>query len=438
MAEGDPVQAAAFVSPEPARALSRPQRRVAWLVGGSVVVLGGAIAALVVFLPHFIRQRVIQAAQDAGIHLTIQEVDLGFSGVSLHDVQADVPTVPGIKAQAREIVATGLYATNVRVLGATLDVDAGPEIVDTLTALADQNRSKLSSFDTRDRTVSLESARMAWRGLFGANSAVEAGAVDVTMTLHGSDVDRVQGHLGRFDLTSKGKPFGPWSGTFTRTEGSAPTVEANLVLDPSSAGGGNVTVKMADGKPTTIDVDIPKTPFFKLGVRPSDLGASIDDGTEVEARMTSTIDDDRHVQATTSVKLHRVHAQGVTNPIDVSIDGSAAGKFEEPLALSNTKVAFGPFVADVHGTLTLKKASLRVDARYDLEPLPCADLVRNEAKKMGTFVSLVQDLAESTGFSRVTGHIDASGIIEFDSTHPDQAVVSIDAKNACNLSLFGN
>lgn len=419
-------------APKYAPAPRRPRRWPVVVLALAVVlaVVGGAVFAI---LPYVLRSRIVAAARDAGVHLTIERVRIGLSGISLHGVDADVPTVPGIRAHAEEIVARGLYATNVRVLGGSLDIDGSPAVVDQLRALAQERTVK--PFDTRTRTVDVASARVAWRGIFGKDSSVEAGGVEASATVVGNTVESVQANLGRFEVSAAGKVLGPWS---SNVDASPSAADVTLLFDPERIDGPKARAHLDGSLLSSFHLDVPRTTFDKLGIRLADLGTAFDPSSDVQATIDATTNAERHVDATATLAIHRVHAQGISAPIDVDLSAAASGKFGEPLALRNTTVGFGPFRANVKGTLTPRKDGLRIDTTYDVEPVRCADLIRQEAEKMGKLVSLVQDIAQSTGAARVSGNVEASGIFEFDSQNPGNAALTLKAENACNFSLFGN
>lgn len=416
----------------PADGPRRP-RRWPFVVLAVVVLVGIAGGALFAIVPYVLRSRIVAAARDAGVHLTIARVRIGLSGVSLDGVDADVPAVPGIRAHAEQIVARGLYATNVRVLGGSLDIDGSAALVDQLRTLA-QERT-VTPFDTRSRTIDVVSARIAWRGLFGKDSSVEAGGVEASATVVGNTVESVQTNLGRFEVTAAGKVLGPWS---SNVDASPSAVDVTLLFDPEQVDGPKARAHFDGSLLSSFHLDVPRTTFDKLGIRLADLGAAFDPASDVQATIEATTNAEHRVDASGTLAIHRVHAQGISAPIDVNLSAAASGKLGEPLALRNTTVGFGPFRANVKGTLTPRKGGFRVDTTYEVEPVRCADLIRQEAEKMGKLVSLVQDIAQSTGAARVSGNVEASGIFEFDSQNPGAAALTLRADNACSFSLFGN
>jgi hypothetical protein len=56
---------------------------------------------------------------------------------------------------------------------------------------------------------------------------------------------------------------------------------------------------------------------------------------------------------------------------------------------------------------------------------------------MGTFVATLQELAERTGATRVTGNALAVGLVKYDTNAPDEASFTITTKESCGLSIFG-
>jgi hypothetical protein len=187
-----------------------------------------------------------------------------------------------------------------------------------------------------------------------------------------------------------------------------------------------------------VTINVPRSPLANLGVRPADLGLPADPSTELALRFESTLTPQGRTEAKGRIELFRARFSAISKtPIDIRIDGQAQGPLDKPLELDQTTVNFGPFLANVSGTITPHAAGFRLDAGFRTQPIPCADFARAEAKKMGTLAAIVQELAQNTGAARVTGNALATGVLRYDTKAPDEATFTYSTKETCGLSLFG-
>src|SRR5690606_24252150 len=108
-----------------------------------------------------------------------------------------------------------------------------------------------------------------------------------------------------------------------------------------------------------------------------------------------------------------------------------------PFDLENAQVTVGPFVAGVKGTVAPHDRGLRLDAIFKTAPLPCERLARDEARNMGSLAATLQALGQRTGVLRVTGSVNVSGLVKYDTAEPEAASVTWLAKETCGVSIFG-
>jgi hypothetical protein len=69
--------------------------------------------------------------------------------------------------------------------------------------------------------------------------------------------------------------------------------------------------------------------------------------------------------------------------------------------------------------------------------MTCEKLAKAEAKSLGALASTLQAIGQSTGAFRVTGTVNASGVVKYDSAHPEEASLTWLAKETCGVSIFG-
>ncbi len=395
-----------------------------------------AVGALLV-APMIVRSRVIATARDAGLEVTIERVGLGLDGITLRGLGVEVPHAPGIKATIAEVHIAGFSARDARVLGLDLRLD-GPlaDLESRIRALLEDSRTRFAGTPEKPHHLSVVGARMTWQN--GPNDRLDAGDIGVELDSRGAGTEDVRGNVGRFELRTAKTRLGPWASSFERSPAKA---RARVLFDPPLMDGGPsalvVWSSAAGSELAEVTAKIARSPFKNLGIDPADVGLPADASTDVELSLLGTLSSAARSTFKIDATLYGVRPKGFSGRVDVHLEGSASSAGGKPFELEKTTLGLGPFVAGVSGTVTPHERGLRLDATFKTIPMPCERLAKAEAKNMGTLAATLQALGQSTGALRVTGMVNASGVVKYDTAEPEQASVAWLAKETCGVSIFG-
>lgn len=396
------------------------------------VSVAGAVAALLL-LPSVVRSRAIAEAREAGFDVTIDRVSVGLDGVTLRDVTAKATRTAGISARAGEIHLAGLSATKARVTDLTARLEGPRDDLEVgLAAILSDHRRRFAGTPAKPRELSIQGARLTWAG--PAGERLSAADIAVEIASHGAGVEEVHGSVGRLELATPKAELGPWASTFERRGGAS---RVRLTFRPPAPDGPSALLIWPRAGATELSVDVPRTSFRDLGVKPAALGLPAEDATDVQVSLRGTLVEDARSELTFDATLWGLRPGGVSRAIDVHLEGTAASEGAKPLELDKTNVTVGPFVASVTGTVAPHAGGFQLDATFQTLPMPCEQLARSEAKNMGPLAATLQAIGETTGALRVTGAVNASGVVAYDTAAPEAATLSWMAKETCGVSIFG-
>ncbi|MBX3200231.1 MAG: hypothetical protein KF894_18995 [Labilithrix sp.] len=402
------------------------------VIASALVPVVGAVAALFL-LPAIVRSRAIAEAREAGFDVTIDRVGVGLDGVTLHDVTAKATRTPGISARASEVHVAGLSATKARVTGLTARLEGPRDDLEVgLAAILSDHRRRFAGTPAKPRQLSVQGARVTWEGPAGERLAAADVAVEIAS--HGAGVEEVHGSVGRLELATPKAEVGPWASTFERSGGAS---RVRLAFVPAVPDGPGALLIWPRSGATELSVTIPRSSFRDLGVEPAALGLPAGGAPDVQVSLRGALSDDARSELTFDATLWGLRPAGLARAIDVHLEGTAASEGGKPLELAKTNITVGPFVAGVTGTVTPHAGGFQLDAMFKTLPMPCEQLARSEAKNMGPLAATLQAIGESTGALRVTGAVNASGVVAYDTAAPEAATLSWMAKETCGVSIFG-
>jgi serine/threonine-protein kinase len=440
--EAAPVEPMLRAPSAPTEGSPLPRRKVAGTPDGSGRALKLAIVTIVVvlvatlvlvLLPMIVRERIIASARGAGLEVTIDRVGVGFDGITLRDVTAKATRVPGITATIHEVHIAGFSSKDVRVLGLDArlrgersDLDVG------IAALVADCRARFAGTPTAPHHLSVVNARLVWDGPQGER--LSATDIGLELDSRGAATVDFRGSVGRFELQSQSATLGPWSSSFEKTAGAS---RLRLMFDPPIPDGPSALVVWPKAGPTEVRIEIRRSSFKNLGIKPSEIGIPADDATDIQLSVAGTLSESVRSELTFDASLWGLRPKGFSRAVDVHAEGHAKSTAGKPFDLEKTTITVGPFVAGISGTITPHSHGLRLDAMFKTLPLPCERLAREEAKNLGPVASTLQALGQTTGALRVTGVVNASGIVKYDTAEPQEASLTWLAKEACGVSIFG-
>ncbi len=393
-----------------------------------------ALAGMLLALPTLLRARIVDAARDVGVEVTIDRVSLGMTGLHARGVTATAPRLPGAQARVDDLFFVGPWGREVRVRGllATLH-GAGSEVGPAWLAFYEQHRARLEATTGTPRTILLIDSRLTWEGAFGEATHLEVGDLGAEFESHGTDGEEVRASAGRLEVTTPRTVLGPWAGTFDR---SGTTSRVRLLFDPPVPDGPSLLLLFGDA-PTRLTLKIARSKLERLGFHLKEGSTSLGPDTELEMSLEGSQRPNERLEGAGRLDLFGARVRGLKSAVDVTLQGSASGRAGKPLELEKTTLSAGPFLANVSGSITPTDAGFRVDASWRTLPIACEKLARAEAKALGPVALAVEDLARATGALRVTGTANASGLARYDSKTLDDASLTYVTRETCGLSLFG-
>jgi serine/threonine protein kinase len=413
-----------------------PKRRVPRFVLVIAGILFVVTLLAVVVGPGMVKSRVIEKAREVGVELDVGTAAVSLSGITLRDVKARIPRLPEVRALTiSRIEVIGFSGREVRVTNIDATIDGAlDDVAKKAHLLVEENRPRLAGTPAEPRRYVIGSSRLTWTNAFGEGTRVDAGEIGVDVDTKGAGVEEVRASIARFDIKSAERSFGPWGLAYDRTHALA---RARLLLDPPLMDGPHVLLVWNRVGSTQLTLNVPRSPFAHLGIRPAELGLPADGATELEAKIEGEETTQGKVTGTGRIDLWSAKVKGFAGPTDIHVEGAAKGSTGKPLDLEKTTATVGPFVAAFTGTLLPRPDGFRVDATWKTDPIPCQKLAKAEANKMGAIVEALQDLAQRTGAARVTGTAYASGLLRYDTKTPDDVGVTWTTKETCGVSLFG-
>jgi len=142
-------------------------------------------------------------------------------------------------------------------------------------------------------------------------------------------------------------------------------------------------------------------------------------------------------EATSKGGLYGIEA-GLPAPLDVSWDGSATGDRRSGLDVKKARLAVGPMVGTMTGTLKTFDDGFRVDLAWTGTPVPCAAFEAPLGAGNPFDVAFqLRKLAEGVGLAKVAGEVSARGELTFDSRDLGAARVEFKPEVKCQVALFG-
>lgn len=400
---------------------------------GAVVLAGLVFGAVVVLVPRWARQECIDAAAARGITLSVASASIDASGVRLEGLRATAADLPGASASAPEmtLALSGLRPEGMSVRGAEVTLSGPPAQVEA--ALARWRASPTGQGDAWTPTsVVVDGSRVVWKRALGDAVTLEASDLHVDLTPGSNPV--VHARSDNVRATVSGVALGPWRVDVDRTGG---TSRVRVALDPGVPESCTALWVGGDQTPTSVEVSVPRSPVSRLGLPAKALGLP---GKDVQLEATLHYSDlgGSSAQLTATGGVHGVELPGMPRGLDVTWQVSAAGDSRQGLDLKKSRLAAGPLVGTVTGTLRTFDDGARVDAAWTGGPVPCNafDAPLDESQPFDIAYQL-RKLAEATGITTVAGQVAARGSITFDTRDPSATRLDAQPQVSCKVALFG-
>jgi hypothetical protein len=474
-----------------ARASADPaEQTAANVVGGRpryARVLAGALGVLVLVaafaaaiaewaLPWYVRRECIEVAAAHGIDLSVDDASISPEGFRLVGIRATFADVSGVRAQAPEVEVetSGLRPRRVTVRGAELTLSGRWSVVDSDFARWRESPGGGQAGAWAPTSLVIEGARIVWVAPVGDNVRVEAADVhaEVTWSDHGGDTTsssfdhaaaRTDGKspaptvgaqypqlYARSDhvtVAAPGGTLGPWRMDVDRAPLGS---RMRVALDPGVPEACTVLVVSDHERITSVDVVIPRSPLAHLGVPEPLLGLN-GEGLQIDAAIHYSALGPTRADARASGSVHGIQAPGLPRPIDVAWEGTLSGDPTAGIDVKKARLAVGPLVGPLSGTLKRFDDGFRVELAWAAGPVPCAGFaaalglgdpfdIGYELRKLGGAARPPRRAgAVDTGpgdATKVKGDVRATVMISFDSRDLGATKVDFNPEIGCQGALF--
>jgi hypothetical protein len=429
----------------------RRRARVVGVVVASLVILGvvaGGVGAWA--LPWYVRRQCVETAAEHGVELSVESVRVNTRGFRLLGVHAVSADVPGASAQVPEVdVETGgLRPQTIVVRGGEVSLSGRFAALDGDVARWRASPSGGQGGAWTPAAIVIEGARVMWQGPFGDATRVDAHDVHAEVTWRGQDADPAERdvasttpraglatevHLRSDHVTvtmaghEASESLGPWHVDIDRSPGSS---RVRVAFDPGVPEESALLI-VGDGERTTsIDVVVPRSPLARLGA-PAPLLDSNGEGLQLEANIHYVSLGPGRAYVTSRGGLYGLRAPLLARALDAAWNVSASGDPSAGIDVKKARLAIGPLIGPVTGTLKTFEDGFRIDLAWTAGPVPCAALTAQLG--LGQPFDIGNDLrkiADAAG-----GTLSATLGLSFDSRNPGAARLQLSPEIGCALTL---
>jgi serine/threonine protein kinase len=400
-----------------------------------LIALFGSIVALVLVVlfvgPQIVRHRVIAAAGDYGVQLTVGRATPGLRGVTLREIAVQIPSMPSASIRVDEL--------KVDWLGSEVDVtelDVGlkgtsARVLSEFTAL--QGRAPNSGGPAR---LSFLAAHLNWPDPTPGIKSLDLAEVslDLTRGAGGLGSGDVKGGVSRFTLATAQGIVGPWG---INVDQDRDLRRFRMMFDPAVPDG--PTALYVRGRETDkISVKIPRTQVLALGIPTRVLGLSDVETPDIEASAEGTLSHrgDGPAALELTGKLGIFRGKGAAFPREALVDLVLTGDPARGLKLKKSTARSGPFVLALDGALTAHDAGFQLDMTFASEPVACERIAKlNAERSLGPLAGVLMGVVK--GAVAVTGNAQVRGSMAFDTRTPGQLKVAYAEQEDCGLSILG-
>jgi hypothetical protein len=280
----------------------------------------------------------------------------------------------------------------------------------------------------------VEGSRVVWTHPLAESGSIEANDVHVGGAFRASGAEV---HLGssRVKLAVPGGSLGPWRVDVDRTPGAS---RIRVALDPAVPEACTVMIVGDDERTTHVDVVFPRSPPTRLGLPPSVLGLR-GENLQIEASIHYSDLGGSHAEASASGGVHGIEAGNLPRPLDVTWEGSASGDPRKGMDVKHARLAAGPLVGGLTGTMTTFEDGFRVQLAWAAPPVPCAafDAPLDSGQPFDIAFQL-RKLAEAAGITKIAGEVSARGTATFDSRDLGSTKLAFVPDVSCQVALFAH
>jgi hypothetical protein len=411
-------------------------RVVAWGLGGVGMAAILVVVAVVYVLPRYVRSRCNEEAQTHGVALVIDDVKVDGAGFRLLGVTAAAADVPGARVVAPEVeVETRWFRpTKVSAKGIELTLTGRwGTVAEALDKWLSGARGVHGPAWASVAPLMTDGSRIVWVGPIGENARVEASGVhaDISWPETGAVVHASSENV---KVTVPGGSLGPWRVDVDRSPASS---RVCVALDPGVPNTCTVLVVGNEEATTDVEVTLARSPVARLGIPLQLLGVGGKE-LQLDATVHYAALGPARAELTAKGALHGIEAHGIARPLDVAWDATADGDPRSGINMKPARLAVGPLVGNVRGTLKRFDDGFRVDLAWSASPVPCGafDAPPGPGAPLDVVYEL-RKLAEGAGIAKVSGSVSAQGMLAFDSRDLGSTSASFTPDVKCQVTMFG-
>jgi hypothetical protein len=403
-----------------------------------LVAVGGAAAVVLWLLPWYVRHKCVETAAAHGIALEVDGAEMTMSGFRLLGVRATAAAVPEARAQAPEVdvETSGLRPQRMTIRRGELALRGPVSAVQGGLSRWRASPAGTPEGDWMPQVLVAEESRVVWQSPVGDGVELQAADTHVEIDWH-SQAAELHLRSARVTVAVPGGTLGPWRMDLDRTA----SLRFRVALDPAAPDACTVLVVGNDERVTSVDVVVPRSPFARLGI-PAEL-VGLRGSPQVETTLHYAARP-QHADLNARGALYSIDA-GLPAPLGVSWEAGASGDPGVGIDLTKARLAVGPLVGTLAGTLKTYDGGFRVDLAWSAGPVPCRAFEDAAAARPTTdtpggpldLAAELRKLAQGAGVADVRGDVSARGSLALDTRDLRSARVSFTPEAHCQLSLFG-
>lgn len=396
--------------PPPAGALRKPAieiPNVEWLpppsapakkeTGGFLRALKRTITVLLVLgllvaiaaLPLIVKSLVVAGAQERGVKLDVERVELSRRSIRLIGVRAVAADLPGVAIHARslEIGIRGLSPSSITFTDLDTTLEGSYGVVE---ARIDKYRAahekRVLDWAEDVRAVSIASGRVEWRGVFGPGTTLSLENLSFDAELAAGRTLGDDYHLSVPIVTVKSGTTigGPWQ---LDTEKRAGVARSVLKVDPTGMVPATITCTTTDLGAITLDLAVPRLALADARLPLAMFGPGATPSTRIELRGQITLGPKgtpaRPLSGRVFAGLTSLAVFSGAQPLDLGLDVSLAGDAKTPVPITGATLAISTTdevaarvtpqaSARITGTLIASGGPVVLDIGGKSTPIPCS------------------------------------------------------------------
>ncbi len=226
-----------------------------------------------------------------------------------------------------------------------------------------------------------------------------------------------------------GGRLGPWAAHLDRTPSGS---RLRVALDPGVPDSCTILIMADPERVTALDVAVHRSPLARLGVSAAMLGVQGDD-VQLEATIHYATLGPQRAEASAKGALHGIKAAFSPNPMGIAWEGTANGDPMVGIDVTKARLAVGPLVGPLSGTLNAPEGAFRLNLAWAAGPVPCTALNASLGPGQPFEIAYaLRQLAEAATRKHLTAQVRARAELTFDSRDPFASTAEFVPSGTCD------